>query len=275
MKLFLTGLAATAAAVCTVAVPAQAASVASVQAAPVDPVKALKAQLVTGKGVKITESGGITLDFTANDQAMQVQVNTRTVGTLAFDKGNVAAADLRVRMSSRQKGPNPPYRVIAEGRNAYVTNAGIAKALPSGRSWIQSKTSEHENTVLNMGVTPAELQFMLDKASEVATGEYQGTAKLADFRHDKSAGEGDVEFHLYFDEHNLLTRTVVDTTAYPDSGSTAYDQMVFHTDTKYSDWGAKVKIAAPAASKVISERKLNAKTRRAVIKAGYPESGPF
>ncbi|MER6950707.1 hypothetical protein ABT294_42485 [Nonomuraea sp. NPDC000554] len=272
MKLLLAGLVATAATVCAVAVPAQAASV---QAAPVDLVKTLKAQLVPGKGVKINQSSDITLDFTANDQAMQVKVSTRTFGTLAFGKGNAAAADLRIRMSSRQKGPNPPYRVIAEGRNAYVTNAGIAKALPSGRPWIQSKTSGHENAVLNVGVTPTELQFMLDNASEVATGEYQGTATLADFRHDKSAGEGNVEFHLYFDAHNLLTRTVVDTTAYPDGDTTAYDQMVFHTDTKYSDWGVKVKIAAPAANKVISETKLNAKTRKAVIKAGYPESGPF
>ncbi|MFG6200359.1 hypothetical protein [Nonomuraea sp. JJY05] len=276
MKLFFAGLAATAAAVCAVAVPAQAASVASVQAAPLNPVKALKAQLVAGKGVKINETSGITLDFTADDQAMQVQVNTHTVGTLAFGKGNVAAADLRVRMSSRQKErPNPLYRVIAEGRNAYVTNAGIAKALPSGLSWIQSKASEGENTVLNVGVTPAELQFMLDNSSEVATGQYEGTATLAEFRHDKSAGEGKVEFQLYFDKHNLLTRTVVDTTTYPDDDTTAYDQMAFHTDTKYSGWGAKVKIAAPAAGKVISEKKLNAKTRKAVIKAGYPESGPF
>ncbi|MEU7863696.1 hypothetical protein [Nonomuraea sp. NPDC049141] len=275
MKLFLAGLVATAAAVCAVAVPAQATSVASVQAAPADPVKALKAQLISGKGVKITESNGITLDFTSDDQAMQVQVTTQTVGTLAFDKGNVAAADLRVRMSSRQKGSNPPYRVIAQGRNAYVTNAGIAKALPSGRSWIQSKADGPENALLNMGATPAELQFMLDNASEVATGQYQGTATLAKFRHDKSAGEGNVEFSLYFDEHNLLTRTVVDTTAYPDGDSTAYDQMAFHTDTKYSDWGIKVKIATPAASKVIREKKLNAKTRKTVIKAGYPESGPF
>ncbi|MEV4352965.1 hypothetical protein ACWEPL_15470 [Nonomuraea sp. NPDC004186] len=275
MKLFFAGLVATAAAVCAVAVPAQATSVASVQAAPVNPVKALKAQLVPGKGVKINESSGITLDFTADDQAMQVQVNTNTVGTLAFGKGNVAAADLRVRMSSRQKKPNPPYRVIAEGRNAYVTNAGIAKALPSGLSWIQSKASGRDNALLNVGVTPAELQFMLDNASEVATGQYQGTATLAEFRHDKSAGEGNVEFHLYFDEHNQLTRTVVDTTTFPDDDTTAYDQMAFHTDTKYSGWGAKVKIAAPAASKVISEKKLNAKTRKAVIKAGYPESGPF
>ncbi|MFI7536819.1 hypothetical protein [Streptosporangium sp. NPDC049376] len=275
MKLFFAGLVATAAAVGTVAVPAQAASATTVQAAPVDPVKALKAQLVPGKGVKITESGGITLDFTVDDQAMQVQVNTSSTGTVAFGKGNIAAADLRVRTSSRLKGSKPPYRVITEGRNAYVTNAGIAKALPSGRSWIQSKTSERENTILNLGVTPAELKFMLDNASEVATGEYQGTAKLTEFRHDKSAGEGDVEFHLYFDERNLLTRTVVDTTAYPDSGSSAYDQMAFHTDTKYSGWGTKVKISAPAAGKVISEKKLNAKTRKAVTKAGYPEDGPF
>lgn len=272
MKLFFAGLAATAAAVCAVALPAQAAAV---HAAPVDPVKTLKAQLTPGKGVKITESSSITLDFTIDDRAMQVQVNTSTVGTLAFGKGNAAAADLRVRMSSRQTGSKPPYRVITEGRNAYVTNAGIAKALPAGRSWIQSKASGRENAILNTGVTPADLQFMLDNASEVTTGEYQGTATLADFQHDKSAGEGNVEFHLYFDAHNLLTRTVVDTTDYPDDDTASYDQMVFHTDTKYSGWGAKVKIAAPAAGKVISEKKLNAKTRKAVIKAGYPESGPF
>lgn len=271
MKHFFAGLVAAAVAVCAIAVPAQAASL---QAAPADQVKALKAQLVAGKGVKISESSSITVDFTANDQAMQVQVTTRTVGTLAFGKGKVAAADLRLRMSSRQSGSEPPYRVIAEGRNAYVTNPGIAKALPSGRSWVQSKTSGRENSVLNLGVTPAELQYMLDNAQEVTTGEYEGTATLADFRQDKS-GEGNVEFHLYFDKHNLLTRTVIDTTAYPRGDSTSFDQMVFHTDTKYSGWGAKVKITAPAASKVISEKKLNAKTLKAVIKAGYPEGGPF
>lgn len=270
MKHFFAGLVAAAAAVCAVTVPAQAATV---QAAPADQVKVLKAQLVPGKGVKIAESSSITVDFTVNDQAMQVQVTTRTVGSLAFGKGNVAAEDLRIRRSSRQQGPNPPYRVIAVGRNAYVTNPGIAKALPSGRSWIQSKTSGRENA--EMDVTPADLQFMLDNSSEVTTGEYEGTATIADFRRDKSAGEGNVEFHLYFDKNNLLTRTVIDTTAYPDGDSTAYDQMVFHTDTKYSGWGAKVKITAPAASKVISEKKLNAKTLKAVIKAGYPKGGPF
>lgn len=156
-----------------------------------------------------------------------------------------------------------------------MTNPGIAKALPSGRSWIQSKTSERRNPILELDVTPADLTFMLDNASEVSTGEYEGTATLADFRHNKSAGEGNVEFHLYFDAHNLLTRTVVDTTTYPDTGSGADDQMVFHTDTKYSGWGTKVKIATPAASKVINEKQLDTKTRKAVIKAGYPETGPF
>jgi hypothetical protein len=276
MKLFFAGLAATTVAMCAVAVPAQAAPVASVQTAPVDPVKALKAQLVPGKGVKITESTSITLDFTVEDRAMQVKVTTRTAGAAAFGKGGkVAATDVRVRMSSRLKGDSPPYRVIAVGTNGYVTNAGIAKALPAGRSWIHSKTDERENAALGLGITPAELRFMVNNASEVTTGEYQGTATLTDFRNDKSAGEGNVEFRLYFDERNLLTRTVVDTTAYPDADASGYDQMVFHTDTRYSGWGAKVKIAAPAAGKVISEKKLNAKTRKAVIKAGYPDTGPF
>ncbi|TYB65993.1 hypothetical protein FXF51_17480 [Nonomuraea sp. PA05] len=75
-----------------------------------------------------------------DDQAMQVQVNTRTSGTLGFGKGSVCGADLRVSMSTRQKGAGPPYRVVAEGRNAYVTNAGIAKT----RSWVHAKTSGRE-----------------------------------------------------------------------------------------------------------------------------------
>ncbi|GGT34944.1 hypothetical protein ACFFV7_39555 [Nonomuraea spiralis] len=275
MKLFFAGLAATASVVCAVAVPAQAASATSVQAAPADPVKALKAQLLPGKGVKINELSSITLDFTVNDQAMQVKVNTSMTGTLAFGKGGVAAADFRVRMSSRPKGDNPPYRVVAEGKNAYVTNAGIAKALPSGRSWIGSRTSERRNPLFGSAITPADLKFMLGKSSEVTTGEYQGTATLAEFRHDKSVGSGDVEFHLYFDKNNLLTRTVVDSTTSPDDDSTAYDTMAFHTDTRYSGWGTSAKIAVPAAGKVINEKKLDTKTRKAVIKAGYPESGPF
>ncbi|MFI9597549.1 hypothetical protein [Nonomuraea sp. NPDC052265] len=271
MKLFFAGLATTAAVVCAAAVPAQAASLATAQAAPADPVKALKAQLLPGKGVKITELSSITLDFTVNDQAMQVKVNTRTSGILAFGKGDVAAADLRVRMTSRPENSRPPYRVIAEGRNAYVTNPGIAKALPAGRSWIGSKTGERENAILGTGTTPADLKFMLANSSEVAPGEYQGTSTLAAYRHNKATG--DVEFHLYFDKNNLLTRTVVDSTSTSDGDS--YDQMAFHTDTTYSGWGIKAKITAPAAAEVISEKKLNAKTRKAVIKAGYPDSGPF
>ncbi|YCK32597.1 hypothetical protein ACNF49_00365 [Actinomadura sp. ATCC 39365] len=272
MKLFFAGLATTAAIVGAAAVPAQAASPATTQAAPADAVKALKAQLLPGKSVKIDQLSSITVDFSVDDQAMQVQVNTRTNGTLAFGKGKVAAADLRIRMSSRQ-GTEPPYRVVAEGRNAYVTNPGIVKALPAGRSWIGSRTGERENAILRMGVTPADLKFMLDNSSEVATGEYQGTATLAAYRHDKSAGEGSVEFHLYFDKNNLLSRAVVDSTSSSDGD--AYRQMAFHTDTKYSGWGAKAKITAPAAGKVVNEKKLTPKTRRAVIKAGYPETGPF
>ncbi|MER6576457.1 hypothetical protein [Nonomuraea sp. NPDC001023] len=272
MKLLFAGLATTAAVVCAAAVPAQAGSSATAQAAPADAVKVLKAQLLPGKSVKIAQLSSITVDFSVDDQAMQVQVNTRTDGTLAFGKGKVAAADLRVRMSSRQ-GAEPPYRVVAEGRNAYVTNPGIAKALPAGRSWIGSRTSERENPILDTGVTPADLKFMLDNSSEVATGEYQGTATLAAYRHDKSAGEGSVEFHLYFDKNNLLTRAVVDSTSSSDGD--AYRQMAFHTDTKYSGWGAKAKINVPVAGKVVSEKKLTPKTRRAVIKAGYPQTGPF
>ncbi|MFI7419662.1 hypothetical protein [Nonomuraea sp. NPDC049684] len=273
MKLFFAGLATTAAVVCAAAVPAQAASPATAQAAPADAVKALKAQLLPGKGVKITELNSITLDFTVDDQSMQVQVTTRTHGTLAFGRGKVAAADLRVRMSSRQKEFEPPYRVVAEGRNAYVTNPGIAKALPAGRSWIGSRTSERENSILDTGVTPADLKFMLDHSSEVAPGEYQGTSTLAAYRHNKSAGEGSAEFHLYFDKNNLLTRAVVDSAPVPDDDERG--QMTFHTDTRFSNWGAKVRITAPAAGKVINEKKLTPNTRRAVIKAGYPEPGPF
>jgi hypothetical protein len=272
MKSLFAGLAATALAVSVLAAPAQAAST---RTAPADPVKALKAQLVPGKGVRITESSGITVDATINDQAMQVKVTTRTAGSLAFGKGKVTAADLRVRTSSRQEEHTPGYRVVAEGRNAYVTNPGIAKALPSGRSWIGSKASGSENSVLDLGITTADLKFMLDNSSEVATREYEGTATIAEFRHDKSASEGNVEFHLYFDEHNLLTRSVVDMTTYPDDDGPGYDRMAFHTDIRYSGWGAKVKIVVPPAGKVISEKKLNPKTRNAVIKAGYPESGPF
>ncbi|NRQ30713.1 hypothetical protein HII36_02525 [Nonomuraea sp. NN258] len=276
MKLFLAGLVAAAAAMSTVAVPAQSAPVASAQAAAsADPVKALKAQLVAGKGVKITETSSITVDATIDGQSMQVKVSTRTAGALAFGKGKVAAADLRVRMSSRVNGSRPSYRVVAEGRNAYVTNPGIAKALPSGRSWVHEKTSERENSILTNGITPADLQFMLKNSTMVTTGEYEGTASLVDFQQDKNAGEGTVEFRLYFDKNNLLTRTVVNSTTYPDEGSSAYDQMIFRTDTRYSGWGAKVKITAPAAAKVISEKKLNAKTRKAVVKAGYPDGGPF
>ncbi|NJP94087.1 hypothetical protein HCN51_32415 [Nonomuraea sp. FMUSA5-5] len=270
MKTFLAAAAVT---LCALALPAQTASAATAQAA--NPVKALKAQLAPGKGVKIVESSSITVDFSVDEQAMQVQVNTRSTGTLAFGKGTVRGADLRVSMSSRQKAASPPYRVVAEGKNAYVTNPGIAKALPAGRSWIQARTSERENSLLDMGVTPADLQFMLDNSAEVTTGEYAGTAKLADFRHDKSAGEGDVEFQLYFDKNNLLTRAIVDTTTYPDGDSTSYDKMAFHTDTRFSGWGATVKINPPAPGKVISEKKLDAKTRKAVIKAGYPDVGPF
>ena len=271
MKLFFAGLVATAAAVCAVAVPAQAESVASVQAAPVDPLKALKAQLVPGKGVKITELSSITLDFTSNDQAMQVQVNTRTVGTLAFAKGNVATADLRVRMSSRQKGPNPPYRIIAEGRNAYVTNAGIAKALPSvvpgsSRRPVGPKTLSSTSASLQRNcsscwtrhqkVAPANMSTPHSLTSGTTSPPGKATSSSACTSMNTTCSPAQS----------------IDTTTYPDDDSTAYDQMAFHTDTKYSGWGAKVKIAAPAASKVISEKKLNAKTRKAVIKAGYPES---
>ncbi|NUR93185.1 MAG: hypothetical protein HOY71_54695, partial [Nonomuraea sp.] len=226
MKFFLTGLAVTTAAACSFALPAQA--------APADPVKALKAQLVAGKGVKVSKSDSITVDFTANDQAMQVRVTTRTTGTVAFGKGKPAAADLRISMTSRPTRSHRPYRVVTQGRNAYVTNPGIVRALPAGRSWIQSKAGSDGNSLLDV-ITPADLQFMLKNSSEVATGEYEGTATLAAFRHDKSAGDGDVQFHLYFDKNNLLTRTVVDSTTLPDEdAATAYDQMVFHTDTRYT-----------------------------------------
>ncbi|TMR98085.1 hypothetical protein [Nonomuraea basaltis] len=233
MKRILAGLAMACAATLVTAAPAQA--------APMDPVKALKKQYVAGHGVRISETTRIKV---GGDTA----TSAKTTGALAFGKSGVVAADL----SSKVKGGSAltPERMISVGGYTYVQGSLYDKELPEGKKWVRYSGGA-TGTTMNQPIDifePKVLKALVSKAKSFKGGTYKGAltykelGKLYGENIKGTLGKIKLTYALGVNSKGLVTRLVTGWSL--DFG--VLGKTTGMTDTRYTGWGSKITIKAPA-----------------------------
>ncbi|MFC5815583.1 hypothetical protein [Nonomuraea harbinensis] len=250
MRRVITGLAlATAATLVTVA-PAQA--------APANPVKTLKQQFKPGHGVRVSE----TVRSFNDGKAAGV---TRTTGKLEFGKSAVVGADLSNRYKSPRGKQGDPFlsilgatRTISAGGSTYMQGGLFADELPEGKKWIryEGATTYQTNQLVDI-FNPKVLKGLVSKAKNVK-GDYKGTttlkhlASLQGVQLSGTFAKVKVNYLIDTNGKGLITRVVSDWTL--DYGIMGRSRSV--TESRYTAWGAKVKITAPPKSQWIDSADL-------------------
>ncbi|MGA5763264.1 hypothetical protein [Nonomuraea bangladeshensis] len=219
-------------------------------AAPKDPVRALKTKLVAGHGVRFTESS-ILVD--GSDK----QVLQRRTGTFQFGKKGVAASDITAR-GLQGMGPE---RAVTIGKTSYLSGGIWADKLPSGKRWYRTSTQGsggYYGQVINP-VEPGTLAALVKKGKR-AGNTLTGTITFKEL--DKVSpwfaaaiplrfhDDTKVSYRLTLSGAGLVTRV---TTSYAATGVfdiSAFDGKTITIDTRFTSWGRRVSIKAPAPATV-------------------------
>ncbi|MEU4509808.1 hypothetical protein AB0G05_09955 [Nonomuraea wenchangensis] len=236
MKRFLAGLASACAATLVIAAPAA-------QAAPIDPVKALRKQYVPGHGVRFTE----TASTRVNGKTM---TNEKSSGRLAFGKSGVVAFDVSTK--NRRSTSFSPDRMISVGGRTYVQGGIYGKDLPEGKKWVRYSDAP-AGVTMNQPVDvfePKVLRLLLTKAKSSKGGTYTGEISYKDIA--KAYGSKltgpvskiKVSYALGLNGKGLVTRLRTSWTL--DFG--VLGKTVGVTETRYTGWGSRVSVKAPAES---------------------------
>ncbi|GAA4528102.1 hypothetical protein GCM10023096_64150 [Nonomuraea ferruginea] len=247
-------------------------TVAPAQAAPANPVKTLKQQFKPGHGVRVSETARSYVDGKAAE-------TLRTTGKLAFGKKGVIAADLTSRAKSSGKGNTRTSlsalgsnRTISTGDHRYLQGGIFTDMLPEGKKWLRYPGFSHQSNQMVDIFNPKVLKGLVAKAENVK-GDYKGTVtlkQLAAFQDTKipgKLGKIKVKYLLDTNARGLVTRVVSEWTL--DFGLMGSSRTV--TDTRYTGWGSKVTIKAPAKSQWLDIADLFAETPDADIPSEIPE----
>ncbi|QYC38205.1 hypothetical protein Nocox_02870 [Nonomuraea coxensis DSM 45129] len=223
-------------------------------AAPKDPVRALKAKLVAGHGVRFTET--TTLVDGSDKQVLQ-----RRTGTFQFSRKGVAASDITAK-GLQGMGPE---RVITIGKTSYLSGGLWADKLPSGKRWYRvgglHGSGGYNGQVINP-VEPGTLAALVKKgkrAGNALTGTitFKELDKVSPWfaasiplrYHDDTK----VSYRLTLSGAGLVTRV---TSSYAATGVfdiSAFDGKTMTIDTRFTSWGRRVSVKAPAPATVSTE----------------------
>jgi hypothetical protein len=252
MKRIIAGLALASAAALVTAAPAQA--------APVDPVKALKKQYVTGHGVRFSETARTEMDGKSSG-------TSTSTGVFAFGKSGIVASDLR----NRAKGKNAdifaslmPTRQITVGKYSYAQGGIYSEDLPEGKRWVRypnGGVSTSYNQVLDIFDAKV-LKALVSHAKSFKGGTYRGyltVKELGALSGQKTEGKLakiKINYVLAVNSKGLVTKVISDWTL--DFGVLGKSRST--TETRYSDWGAKITVKAPPADQVIDATELGPDT---------------
>lgn len=238
MKKTITALSVLAAVLLVSAAPAQA-------AAPVaDPVRALKAKLVPGHGVHFTEVANW------SDGVDTLQTDTGE-GVLQFSKKGVAGYDLKGATWDDQK-----FRVVSVGDTAYYS--GAIYELPKGKTWYATGGGSLP-TIYGQILNPAELTTLsaLLKKGTKAGNKVTGKITFADLAKvspwfarsilTEWADETEISYTLTLSSAGLVTKLSSSYRAKDVTESfSEFEGGIISVDTRYSGWGGKVSVKAPA-----------------------------
>ncbi|AQZ62327.1 hypothetical protein BKM31_13400 [[Actinomadura] parvosata subsp. kistnae] len=216
------------------------------QAAPKNPIKALNAVIALGHGVRFT--GSVTwTDGTDERGARDLQ------GVFQFGKKDVAAFDITLKDGDRQQ------RVIGIGKTGYYSGDLIAGLLPEGKTWYKEKNRGMPDS-WSQFINPAEPKTLarLLKNGTTKDGAVSGSITVKELKAVSAwvsaariGNEHDgmkISYTLTVSPAGLVSR-VRSTYALTEDGTT-YTSTV---DSRYTGWGSKVSVKAPAPSTVTTK----------------------
>ncbi|MFD1544113.1 hypothetical protein [Nonomuraea guangzhouensis] len=225
-----------------------------------DPVTSMKKQFVAGRGVLVSETTRSTISGTKG-----VAV-ARTTGTIGFVRSGTANHDLTTKWKPQPDMTEPVYtaptRAIKVGRFTYVSGFEWGE-MPAGAKWVRfGKDNSSWGEVGQRGYqlvdvfNPAILKKMLAKATIAKPGEYRGILAAKDLYRDSGISEvNKVSFRLFVDRDQLPVRLITEhqeKETFPNEDNKWVKRTVHSiVDTRYTGWGAKVKIVAPPAHEVV------------------------
>jgi hypothetical protein len=235
-------------------------TVAPAQAAPISPVESVKKQLSPGHGVRIS----MTYRLFYDGKPLFV---TRGTGSNEFGRSGIIASDMSVRYKAGKGATKSdvdivasmrPSRTIVVGKQAYTRGGDHLTNLPEGKKWVRS--SAHHATDLSplIDVFDTGLLRKLVTGAEQSNGAYRGTialkelAKSRGWKVDDRTGKIKVSYLLDTDSKGLVSRVISEWT----DGHGALGSTRSHTETRFTGWGAKVKIKAPPESQWIDAKDL-------------------
>ncbi|MDP9862926.1 MULTISPECIES: hypothetical protein [Streptosporangium] len=279
MKRYIAGLACAATAV--LSAPALA-STAHAQAA--DPVTALKSQFGGGRGVSFVDTtksqgpeGNVVFakrtgefqfgasGIIASDQTAQLRIKQQELEELlaATEDAEDTEDAKNETLSKVITGMAKPERVVRVKDTSYVSGGVMGEFLPADKTWVRNppaplgligSMSQYVNPA-----EPATLKALLAHATKRA-GVYSGKITLAELQKvspwfrasspflPEDRAKSAVSWKLYVGADQLPQRLVTTYSEGKDSSTTV--------DTRYTGWGSKVTIEAPAADQVAEMKEL-------------------
>ncbi|MGV9378761.1 hypothetical protein ACWDRB_23285 [Nonomuraea sp. NPDC003707] len=215
------------------------------QAAPKDPVRALKSKLVSGHGVRFTETTTLIGDG-------KVKLQSRK-GTFQFNAKGIAASDITCKT-----GPAEPERTISVGKVSYTSGGIWKERLPDGKTWLKTGgmpggAGGFYGQVINPA-EPGTLSALIKK------GKLSGstiTGKITFKELEKVSRWFDASIPLRMHDDTKVTYTLSLTSAglvsrvrssYAATGvidKSGFDGQTITIDSRFTGWGGKVSIKAP------------------------------
>ncbi len=255
MKRIIAGLALGAAATLVTVAPAQA--------APVNPVKAVNKQFSPGHGVRISETNRTFKDGKAG-------IITRITGSLEFGESGVVASDLSKRFKPA-KGMDKseaklfatlgPTRILSLGGYSYAQGGVYGTNLPEDRKWVRFPAESGSGVSQMIDIFDAKLLKTLVAKAKHVKGDYRGAISLKELAGLTSGEKVDghlakiqVKYLLDTDSRGLVSRVVSEWTM--DFGVLGTSKSV--TESRFTGWGAKIKIKAPPESQWVDFEDLDA-----------------
>lgn len=234
-------------------------TVAPAQAAPISPVEALEKQLSPGHGVR----------FSMSSRALtKPGAIRRESGTLEFGKSGIIASGQSARFH-RGKGMKKsawdkyasltPEREILHGGYLYRRGGDLDARLPQDKKWIRYGPgySSGGTQLMNIFRVKHLKRFVAD--AKYVKGAYRGSTTFKEVMAlDGREIDGDVgttttiDYLLDTDSKGLVRRLVSKITIRVGVGR----PDVILTETRFTDWGTKVKIKAPPESEWIGDKDL-------------------
>lgn len=243
-------------AVLTLASSAAFIAAAPAQAAPVNPAKALKKQYVAGHGVRVSETARMSGLGTGS------QVST-TTGALEFGKSGIVATDLRYRAKGGLAGLSPT-RTITVGKHSYAQGGIYSEGLPEGKTWVRYPNDmSQRSTSQPLDIFDSKvLKTLVSKAKSFKGGTYRGAltfgelGKLYGEPINKALGKVKINYALGVNSKGLITG--IRSEYVIDFG--VLGKSTANVSTRYTGWGAKIKVKAPPSDAVIDFTELGAET---------------